>query len=91
MRDIETIIDLLTSAHPGIVAEQLQVAHPGADDDGVWFFRYSSSQAEVQLESSTGNSPFIFETSQNGSVAAASTVAQATALVVGGLGLLSAA
>jgi hypothetical protein len=34
------------------------VTHP-ADDDGIWFFR--NGDVEVQIESSTGNCPFLIE------------------------------
>jgi hypothetical protein len=59
-RDIEEIRRRLLSAHPQVVVQQLQVSHP-ADDDGLWFFRATS--VEVQLESSSGNCPFLVESS----------------------------
>ncbi len=87
MRDIDAIIKALTAAHPEIVAEQLRVSHPGADDDGLWFFRHPASAYEVQLESPVGACPFLFETDANGSSVTADTVAEAIALVAGGLGI----
>ncbi len=62
MRDIDAIIKALSLAHPELLVEQLQVLHPGSDDDGLWFFRHPASRYEVQLESSAGMCPFLFET-----------------------------
>ena len=87
MRDIDAIIQQLQLAHPGISAEQLSVLHPGADDDGLWFFRHPASSTEIQLESATGNAPFLVESSESGDRDEAGTVQQAVALVVAGLGL----
>lgn len=87
MRDIDEIIDALTRAHADIVVQQLQVLHPGADDDGVWFFRHPASPHEVQLESPAGACPFLFESDAHPSPATANTVAEGISLVAGGLGL----
>ena len=72
MRDIDTIIDELTSTHPGLLVEQLKILHPDADDAGLWFFRHPNSPIEVQLESSQGCCPFLLET--NGTTAVATVV-----------------
>jgi hypothetical protein len=64
-RDIEIVIEQLQAAHPAVRVEQLQVLHPGADDDGLWFFSHPNGSFEVQLESSTGMSPFIIETDES--------------------------
>ena len=87
MRDIDTIIEALTSAHPTLVVEQLKVLHPGADDDGLWFFRHPSSPNEVQLESPDGTCPFLFETDAHGGRATVATVSDAVSLVAVELGL----
>ena len=87
MRDIDAIISQLRLAHPDISAEQLAVLHPGADDDGLWFFRHPASDVELQLESSTGTCPFLVESSASVDRLIADTVEQAVALVVSGLGL----
>ena len=34
-------------------------------DDGLWFFKHTSSAIEVQLESSYGMIPFLAETDRN--------------------------
>ncbi|GAB2512918.1 hypothetical protein GCM10027084_28810 [Pseudoxanthomonas sangjuensis] len=84
MRDIDAIIQELQASYPEISAERLNVLHPGADDDGVWFFRHSQSNLEIQLESSTGNAPFLVENSGSGDRFYASNVQQAVAMVVAG-------
>lgn len=81
MRDIDTIIASLVAVHPGIAVEQLKVAHPGAGDDGLWFFRHLSSPVEAQLQSSTGQCPFIFESDACSTTSTAPTTAEAVALV----------
>jgi hypothetical protein len=87
MRDIDAIANALIQAHPGLRVTQLRVPHPGADDDGLWFFKHPSSQVEVQLESSTGNCPFLMESDANSERLAASTAQEAVALVASALGL----
>lgn len=87
MRDIDKVIESLASAHPGLLHEQLRVSQPGIDDDGLWFFRHPGCPYEVQLESPTGNCPFLCETDERHSPAQASTVAEAVSLVAAGLGL----
>lgn len=64
MRDVERIIDLVRAMCPAAQVRQLKVLHPGADDDGLWFFSQPGSPFEVQIESSTGMCPFLIETSE---------------------------
>lgn len=64
MRDVEKIIEMVRATHPSVAVEQLKVLHPGADDDGLWFFRQPESSFEVQIESSNGNCPFLIETDE---------------------------
>ena len=87
MRDIDAIIAQLHLTHSDISAAQLTVLHPGADDDGLWFFRHPATDIEVQLESSTGACPFLFESSGSSDRLTASSVDQAVAFVVAGLGV----
>ena len=87
MRDIDAVIRQLQLAHPDVSAKQLAVSHPGADDDGLWFFRHPASDTEIQLESPTGNAPFLVESSESRDRQLADTVQQAVALVVAGLAL----
>ena len=87
MRDIDAIISQLRLAHPDISAEQVTTLHPGADDDGLWFFHHPAHKVELQLESSTGMCPFLVESSASADRLVASTVKQAVELVVEAHGL----
>ena len=60
-RDIDQIIELLRREVPGAEVTQLQVSHPGADDDGLWFIKVPGRTGEVQIESSSGTCPFVIE------------------------------
>lgn len=86
-RDIDRIIAAATAKHPRLRVEQLKVKHPGADDDGLWFFSHPESQFEVQLESSYGAFPFIVETCRHNERQQASTLAEAVELIESWLGL----
>ena len=87
MRDIDAVIEHLKLAYPGISAEQLTVLHPGADDDGLWFFSHTASTAEIQLESPLGSVPFLVESAESPDREVADTVQKAVGLIVAGLGL----
>lgn len=87
MRDIDKIIESLSSTYPALAHEQLRVLHPGADDSGLWFFRHPGSTFEVQLESPTGDCPFLYETDELHAPVQAGTVEEAISLVAAGLGL----
>ncbi len=89
-RDIDTIIAHMTAKHPRLHVEQLKVKHPGADDDGLWFFNHPDSTFEVQLESSHGTFPFVVETNRHTECARAYTVIEAIELIEGWLGIPSA-
>ena len=39
----------------------MQVSHPGADDEGLWFIKVAGRAGEVQIESSSGTCPFVIE------------------------------
>lgn len=60
-RDINEIVEHVRARVPGVNVSQLQVKYPGADDDGLWFFRLPDSLREVQIESADGNCPFWIE------------------------------
>lgn len=60
-RDINHIIDRLKAEIPRVQVTQLQVAHPGADDDGLWFITIPGRDGEIQIESSHGSCPFLIE------------------------------
>lgn len=88
MRGIDAIIGQLRLAHPEISADQLAVVHPGADDDGLWFFRRPANDVELYLESGTGNFLFLVENSASVDQLTADTVEQAVTLVITGVSTL---
>lgn len=80
-RDIDLIIERLTTDLPTIQVQQLQVLHPGSDDDGIWFFTISGRDGQVQLESSAGVCPFIVESDFDNERVEVHTVEEAIAVV----------
>jgi hypothetical protein len=60
-RDIDQIIASVKEQIPKVHVEQLRVTH-AADDDGIWWFGMPPNRKDVQVESSTGNCPFLIET-----------------------------
>ena len=67
MRDVDEIISLVRAMSPKVKVEQLKVAHPGADDDGLWFFNQPESRFEAQIESSNGMCAFLIEMDETNS------------------------
>jgi hypothetical protein len=65
MRDVDRIIQLVRDICPALEVKQLRVPHPGADDDGLWYFDQPASEFQVQIESSEGMCPFLVETDEN--------------------------
>jgi hypothetical protein len=65
MRDVGQIIQRMMSICPTMKIRQLEVSHPGADDDGLWFLRWPGSNFEVQIESPNGMCPFLIETDES--------------------------
>jgi len=65
MRDIDHIIERLKAVIPDVQVTQLQVAHPGADDDGLWFIKIPGKAGAVQIGSPDGNCPFLIESDFN--------------------------
>ena len=61
LRDVDHIIERLRRELPRVQITQLQVAHPGADDDGLWFIRVPGRTEEAQIESTHGSCPFVIE------------------------------
>ena len=59
--DSDVILERVRAAYPGVMICQLKVAHPGIDDDGLWFFTIPEAVGEIQMESSTYNLPFLIE------------------------------
>jgi hypothetical protein len=85
-RDIDKLIARVRRDYPAVQVEQLLVAHPAADDDGLWFLKHPGSSNEVQVESSTGAAPFIVESNQE-QPADAATIDEALGFIVARLGL----
>jgi hypothetical protein len=80
-RDIDRIIDRLSIDAPSIQVRQLQVRHPGNDDDGIWFFSIPGKNGEVQLESSDGTCPFLVESDCDDKRVEVQTVEEAVVVV----------
>lgn len=57
---IAEVIEALRESFPSLSVQQHRAVHP-ADDVGIWFFRLPDCDGEVQVESSTGNLPFLIE------------------------------
>jgi hypothetical protein len=64
LRDIDKITEFLQSRIPGVQISQLAIKHP-ADDDGLWFAKVRGRAEEVQIESASGNCPFLIESDFN--------------------------
>ena len=60
-RDIDQVIEQLKSRLPAVEVDQLEPTDPGADEDGLWFFRMPGSDQEIAVESTTGDCPFKIE------------------------------
>jgi hypothetical protein len=60
MRDIDLICERLGQLFPGIQIHQLVTTHPG-DDNGLWYVHYANRDETLQMESPTGNCPFLIE------------------------------
>lgn len=88
-RDIDAVIDALRRAYPDIAYEQLRVTHPGADDDGLWFFTHPRGVGEVQLESSSGQFAFLLEGDDSNHREKVGTIGEAVARVGARLGLIA--
>jgi hypothetical protein len=82
MRDIDQIIQSLMKICPAVKVRQLEVSHPGADDDGIWFFKQPGSEFEIQLESPKGMCPFLVETDENDARLTANSTEEAVSILV---------
>jgi hypothetical protein len=85
-REIDGLTATLRRAYSGITVERLRVALPGVDDDGLWCIKHPAALADVRVESSTGDAPFMVE-SDLAPPTVARTVDDAVRLVVERLGL----
>jgi hypothetical protein len=65
MRDVDKIIESFRELYPAVEVSQLKVLHPGADDDGLWFFSHCESLVQAQIESPNGMCPFLVEADES--------------------------
>jgi len=79
-QDIDIVSERAFAEVPGLKIERLRHAH-AADDDGVWFIRRGGEKDEMQLESSTGDFPFLVETSSSSERRTVATVDEAVTLI----------
>lgn len=59
-RDIDEICARVHAELPDVEIWQLNQRHPG-DDNGLWWFRLPNLKNDTQIESSSGQCPFIVE------------------------------
>jgi hypothetical protein len=64
MRDVNKVVRVLLARYPDLKVQQLEVKHP-FDDEGLWFFTHPSIPFQVQVETPTGNAPFLVETTEH--------------------------
>jgi hypothetical protein len=89
MRDKDAIIEDVTQRFPSATVEQLQVTHPGADDDGLWYFGLPGSDGDIQIESWDGMCPFLIESRQTPERRTGRTVEQVVNIICDHLATLS--
>jgi hypothetical protein len=85
MRDIDQVIAALRRRHSDLLVEQRPVAHAAVDEE-IWFISLPSTSIEVQLESSTGNCPFLLESSLSPERLHAATIGETINMVSNMLG-----
>jgi hypothetical protein len=87
MRDIDLVIAEIARRDSNIRSIQLQVKHPGYDDDGIWYFWIPELPGEVIVESSDGMLPFFVETDKHDESYQVSTVSEAVDTILAWLRL----
>ena len=85
--DIKLIISAVRQSLPQVRWTRLWVSHPGADDDGIWWFWLPDQAGEVQVESSSGTCPFDLSTDKDDRQTTAGTLESAAKTIVEWLGL----
>ena len=85
--DVQEVIRLVRQTYPNIKWTRLWVSHPGADDDGLWFFWLPNEAGEVQIESSFGVCPFIVETDKHNECFTGNSVPEVAETVIDWLAL----
>jgi hypothetical protein len=84
-RDIDSLADALTQAHPGLAVRRLPAADAD-DEEGRWSVSHPDGLTDVRIQSSTGDLPFIIE-SDFAEPIRVNSVASATELVPKRMGL----
>lgn len=85
--DVRGVIEQVRRAFPVVRWTRLSVAHPGADDDGLWFFWLPDQPGEVQIESSDGLCPFVVESDKHDERATAAAIEEVSDLIASWLQL----
>jgi hypothetical protein len=80
MRDIDQVVAALRRRHPEVSVEQRPGAY-AAVDETIWFINLPSTSFEIQLESATGNCPFMIESSLSPERMHAATIGEAINMV----------
>jgi hypothetical protein len=83
-RDIDDFIRSFSAIYPDVEIWQLKVKYP-MDDDGIWYFKLNG--VEFQLESSSGNFPFIVESNLDYESETVSEPVRLLSILINGLGL----
>jgi hypothetical protein len=84
-RDIDRIISQVKALLPeSKVVQEPAHGHPAYYDNGIWYFSWPGASSDVQLESTSGECPFLVETNEQCCKEAlkASTVDQAVQWIV---------
>ena len=85
--DVKLIISAVRASLPHVRWTRLWVSHPGADDDGIWWFWLPEQPGEVQVESSSGACPFDLSTDKHNGETKAHVVEGTAKTIVDWLGL----
>lgn len=81
MKDIDKIIAEVKKEFPKVNVYQLEVTH-SADDNGIWYFWLGDkTDDELQVENSSGNCPFLIETSRNDERRFGNTIVETAAII----------
>lgn len=83
-RDIDIFLDIFLATFPKVTSWQLETKYP-EDDDGIWFFQVG--EIRYQIESSSGNFPFLVESNVNSESEFALGTEQLFSMLQLGLGL----
>lgn len=83
LRDIDQIIAAVREQIPEVTIKQWHKSNAG-NDDGLWWFGLPGVTGDVQVESSSGQCPFLIETDEQSSADArrAQRVAEAVQMIV---------